>query len=160
PNSHYLFGNQVLRLESFSQTQTLLSAPIAIPEANHTYTASVIPGAGGDWQTTLTLSVVDAVTGQVLGTTSGTGVDRGIMNPVTFFATTTNAVRLKIEVTPGAGTTTSVELDRAAIMRSFDYGVLTTRDWSGDIPGFGNLSAAAQAANRAPSNVTIQGGQI
>ena len=44
PNSDYLFGNQVLRLNNFSTAQTIISDPISIPEANHDYTASIIPG--------------------------------------------------------------------------------------------------------------------
>ena len=57
PNSDYLFGNQVLRLNNFSTAQTIISDPISIPEANHDYTASIIPGGQGDPAGTTTLTI-------------------------------------------------------------------------------------------------------
>ena len=56
PNTDYLFGNQVLRLNNFSTAQTIVSDPISIPEANHDYTASIIPGGQGDPAGTTTLT--------------------------------------------------------------------------------------------------------
>src|SRR5262249_48136633 len=66
-NTSYLFGNQVLRLGDFTGTQRIVSDAIAIPQAGRIYAATITP-AQGDYRTTLSLSVIDTVTGAVLAT--------------------------------------------------------------------------------------------
>ncbi len=184
PNTDYLFGNQVLRLNNFSTPQTIVSDPISIPEANHDYTASIIPGGQGDpaGTTTLTFQVIDLTTGLVLATSDDNSiVNRGIVDPVTFFATTTDPVELQVVVDPNSSSAaaeayaaangmtvyaTTVNLDDAAIMRSFDYGVVATQLWGtttnppgngGDFGmGFFNLPAAAQAVYKNAANFILQ----
>src|SRR5208283_4038639 len=77
PNTHYLFGKQVLRLKDFRSTQRIVSSPVAIPATQHTHVATITPAAG-DYRTTLTLTVVDAETGHILGQGKSNNVERGI----------------------------------------------------------------------------------
>ena len=160
-NTNYLFGNQVLRLSNFSTTQTIISDPIAIPEANYTYEAIIIPGGGGDAGTSIKISVIDATDGTVLVQPTalpGLNVNRGQVNPIAYRATTTHAVRLKIDVTPASGVTTTVDLDHASLMRTFDYGIIATVLSGSDFPGFSNLPSSTQSLSRRPENFTVKNG--
>src|SRR5262249_46160806 len=76
PNTSFLFGNQVLQLRNFSTTQRLLSQAVTLPTLNRTYTATITPAQGSD-KTTLKFSVIDAVTGAVLGSGVSANVVRG-----------------------------------------------------------------------------------
>jgi len=155
PNTSYLYGNQVLRLPNISGKVTLISDRITIPKANHTYVASITPGNTPDWRTDITLSVIDADSRNVLQTfdyehqtlVPATGksdnVERGFSAVAEFTPTTTNDVRLKVEVTPFAGVTTTVDLDYAAVMASFDYGVMASQEWDRQIGGFENFPPRA-----------------
>jgi VCBS repeat-containing protein len=160
PNDSYLFGTQVLRLESFSTAQTIVSDPISIPVAGHTYVAHITPGARGDYRTAMELSVIDGVTGEVLATSTRGNAERGILTPAKFTPTTTNPVRLKLVVTPAAGVTTTVDLDDAVVARSYDYGIMATREWSGQLPGYSNLSNAAKAAYNKVNNFALRNGNV
>ncbi|MEN6451435.1 MAG: right-handed parallel beta-helix repeat-containing protein, partial [Thermoguttaceae bacterium] len=115
PNSYYFYGNQVLQLTNVNGTQSIVSDPIAIPTANHEY-AATLTFKSLNATSTVTFSVIDSVTGAVLGT-SKEGV-------VQFTPTTTNAVRLKIDVT--APQTDTVILDYASLSASRDYGVVAS----------------------------------
>ena len=128
-NTHYLFGNQVLRLSNFSTTQTITSNAISIPTANHTYTATITPGGDqSDAGSNVTLSVVDTVTGQTLGSAASAAVQRGFSAVVTFTPTTTNPVKLQVVVAPVSGTDT-IDLDEATLTPSYDYGVVVFGAW-------------------------------
>src|SRR5262245_27336968 len=96
PDTSLLSGQQVLRLSNFSTAQRIVSDPIAIPQAGRTYTATITP-ANPSARSTLQLTVVDAVTGQVLGSATSANPARGFSAVVTFTPTTTNAVRLQID---------------------------------------------------------------
>jgi hypothetical protein len=159
PNSMYLFGKQVLSLPSISQSKQITSSKIAIPQANHTYTATITPLAGQQ-DTTITLSVIDAVTGQVLGSATSYDPQRGFSAVVNFTPTTTNPVKLQVVATPPSGQTDTVYLDDATLTSSYDYGIIASQQWSGQIPGFSNLSTAAQAGYRVTSGFTVQNGSI
>ena len=93
----------------------------------------------------MTIQVIDVTTLQVLATSDANSiVNRGIVDPVTFFATTTDPVELQVVVDPNSSSAaavayaaangmtvyaTTVDLDDAALMRSFDYGVVATQLW-------------------------------
>jgi hypothetical protein len=156
----YLYGSQVLQLSNFSTTQTILSDPITIPQAGHLYTATITPAHTNSWLTTVTLSVVDAVTGQVLATGSSANPYRGFSAVTTFYATTSDPVRLRVDVTPPAGQTDSVDLDYAQLTPSFDYGVLASHQWWGNVPGYANLPPGVQSAYRNVSDFTVRNGSI
>jgi PKD repeat protein len=172
PNTNYLFGNQVLRLTNFSTPQTITSATIPITLTNHTYEATITPGNNSvAYGTTLTISVIDSVTGKVLGTGSSANTQRGFSAIAAFTPTTTDAVELQVVVTPPSGTTTSVDLDAATLTVSYDYGILASGAYSGDMPGSGsayqNLPASIQALYTADrialltaGNFTLENGSV
>ena len=115
----------------------------------------------------MTISVIDNVTQAVLATGNDANVERGILAPVTFFATTTDAVRIKVEVTPYNGETETVALDHAFLSRSYDYGAIISYASPGDFgPGYDNLSQAAKDAYTniwaaaPPNTMTIQNGSL
>ncbi len=162
-NTSYLFGDQVLRLENFSTAQTIVSDPISIPRANHTYAASITLGGRGHWQTKATLSVIDVVTGEVLASGDSANVERGFSAVAHFTPTTTNAVRLELVVTPSDGITTSVDIDYATVMASYDYGILATNQWGPQLPGYENLPANVKDSHGmygTAANFTVKNGAI
>ena len=156
PNSHYMYGKQMLRLSSFSTAQTIWSDAISIPVANRTYKATIVPKG---YPATLQLAVVDSVTSATLASTTfdEVNVDRGFIANVGFTPTTTNAVKLKITITP-TGTTT-VDLDYATVTASSDYGIVASHDYW-NFPGqLENVSAITTAASHA-ANFTVKNGFI
>jgi Calx-beta domain/Beta-agarase/YXIM esterase-like, galactose-binding domain-like len=157
-NTSLLFGNQVLRLSSYSSAQRVISDPISIPLAGRSYTATITP-ANPDSHSTLTLSVIDSVTGQVLGTATSGSAARGFSPVVTFTPTTTNPVRLQVDVAPLAGTDT-LDLDQATLTVAGDYGILASPAYSGDILGWNALTPAAQSASRQAADFTVTNGFI
>lgn len=159
-NEHYLQGEQVLRIEDATTTQVIVSAPISIPRAQHTYTASFIPGGYADWRTGMQLSVIDKVTNEVLAVGDKGNASRGIFEPVTFYAETTHPVRLQIEITPPDGIPISMDLDQVSLTASFDYGIVATQLWHGELPGHANFSEAAKTAYRVAENFSVHGGSI
>lgn len=119
-----MWGDWMLRMENISTTQTIVSQPIAIPKANVEYAAVITPkGPSG---TTVKLSVVDASSGVVLASANSRDVNRGFSAFIQFVPTTTNSVRLHVEVTPPTDKTATVDLDYAALIRSRDYGVVAS----------------------------------
>ena len=64
-NTYYMWGSKVLKFTGITATETILSDAISIPAANREYTATVTPK--GAWDDVVRLSVIDAVTGAVLG---------------------------------------------------------------------------------------------
>src|SRR5262249_26647067 len=99
PNTSHLFGGQVLHLGPFSGIQRIVSGPVAIPMAGRTYTATITP-SGVDSTSTLRLTVLDAVTGAVLGSGTSNSTPRGYSAVATFTPLTTDPVQLRIEVIP------------------------------------------------------------
>jgi hypothetical protein len=157
-NTSFLFGNQVLRLSDYSTPQRIVSDPIAIAQAGRLYTATITP-ANPNTRSTLKLTVVDAVTGKVLGSATSADASRGYSAVVTFTPVTTNAVRLQVDVTPAAGVIDALDLDQGTLTISADYGILASPNGS-DIPGWINLPAAVQAASRKAANFTVKDGFI
>ena len=167
-NTNFLFGNQVLRLSNFSTTQTIVSSPISGLVAGHTYTSTITP-AGVNSSSSVTLNVIDTVTGAMLGSAASAAVQRGFSAVVTFTPTTTDPVELQVVVTPTT-TPDTLDLDQATLTPSYDYGVVASRAW-GNLPGGGdfglgylNLGAAVQAIwnsdRMSVTNVTIENGSI
>src|SRR5439155_27209675 len=115
PDTHHLFGNQVLRLTSFAGPQRIVSAPVALPQVGHSYAASITSTEWGQAAAGLTLSVIDAVTGQVLARGAAPDASRGYAAVVRFVPTTAHAVRLQIDVTPPRGQAVSLDLDGAML---------------------------------------------
>ena len=157
PNNYYLWGNQVLQFSNLTGTQTVLSAPIAIPAANYSYAATISCETINC--STVTLSVVDSVTGAVLASSSVSETGEGIV--AAFTPTTTDPVRL--QVTVAANGTDTVELDQAALNVAGDYGIVAATDWydmptqsANALPNWDQIQPAMAAAQ----NLTICNGSI
>lgn len=158
-NTSYLFGKQVLRLKSFRSAQCIVSDPIAVPETDHTYTATITP-SGDDYRTIVMLTVLDAQTGKVLGKGRSPNVERGISAVAHFQPGASRKVRLQIEVTPPAGKTHNLDLDYATVAVSYDYGIVASNAWSGDIPGWNNLPATLRGSRKMMSDFTLKNGSV
>src|SRR5262249_20842958 len=139
--------------------QRIVSDPISIPVAKHTYVATITP-AHGNWQTKVTLSVIDVVTAKVLAAKDADSVERGFSAVARFVPLTAHSVRLQVDVTPPPGKPDTIDLDYAALMASDDYGVLASCVWEGEMPGYVNLTPQAQAAYRNAAHFTLRNGQI
>ncbi|HKB36713.1 MAG TPA: NosD domain-containing protein, partial [Gemmataceae bacterium] len=159
PDTSLLFGQQVLRLSNFSTPQRIISDPITIPQAGRAYAATITP-ANPSARSTLKLTVVDAVTGQVLGSATSTNAPHGFSAVVRFTPSTTDSVRLQADVTTQPGVTDTLDLDQATLTVSDDYGILASPASGSDIPGWVNLSSAAQAAAHNAANFTVKDGLI
>jgi hypothetical protein len=108
--------------------ETMLSAPVAIPTAGIAYEGIItVKGSPSNFATTITLSVLDAVSGAVLGTyTQATAnVDNGPTLVVPFKPTTTNPVRLQLDITPPVSKPCTIYIDGASVDRVGAYGVTT-----------------------------------
>jgi hypothetical protein len=149
PNTDGLFGSQVLRLTHFNQagSQTVVSAPIPIAEANHTYAASVSMSAPGGTQVNPLADVVIQVYRASDNTLLATGSTGGGYNAngslATFTPTSTDPVYLKITVTAESGNPT-IDLDHVSLSPSYDYGVVATNEWG--FSGNTNLPSSMQWA--------------
>ena len=159
PNTRLLFGNQVLRVSNFTTAQRIVSDPISIPLAGHTYTASITP-ANPNSKVFVTISVIDTATGQVLGSGTSDSAARGFSALAHFTATTTNPVRLQIDVASQYGNTQSVDLDQATLTVSGDYGIMASHAWSGDILGYSNFAGQVGTAYKNASGFTVKNGFI
>jgi hypothetical protein len=160
-NSRLLFGKRVLRLESFGTTQRIVSDPIQVDWPGRAHMASITP-ANPEARAKLTLSVLDALTGEVLGKGTSSNPSRGFAALAKFTPRRAGAVRLQIDVTPIANVTTSLDLDEATLTVVGDYGVLASRAWTGELAGFTGLSSRAQAAYRArkAGHVCVRNGKL
>ena len=159
PNTSYLFGNQVLRLSNYRTPQRIYSDPIAITEVGHTYTATITP-AGVNSGSSVQLSVIDERTGQVLGSGVSAAAWRGFSAVAQFTPTTSDPVRLQVDVTPPRGASDSIDLDQATLTVSNDYGIIASDAPADGIPGLDNLSAAAQQNYRNAANFTLEDGSV
>jgi hypothetical protein len=164
PNTNLLFGSRVLRLTAFSSAQTVVSAPVAMPQANRTYEATITPahagGTNASCSTSLSLSVVDALTGQVLARGTSADVGRGFSATAHFLATTTDPVRLVVVAAPKPGSTDTIDLDAATLTQADDYGVLASAEWKSGVPGYANLPTAAGQVFQKAANFTIENGSV
>ena len=158
PHPYYMYGNQMLKLSSFSTPQTIWSDAISIPLANREYTATIVPEGIWPSDATVELAVVDAVTMATIHTytTDSGGVNRGYIATSRFTPTTTNPVKLKIVVTPTG--TANVDLDYATLTASRDYGIVATPDY-GYLPSQLQTSVITNAAAKAAS-FTIKNGSL
>jgi hypothetical protein len=171
PNTHYLSGKQVLRISNFTTRQRLVSEPIASARPGHTYAAIITPGGHARYETQLRLSVIDTSSGRVLGSGESRNVERGFSAVAHFTPTSPGPVRLQIDCTPappqsdrgqenGAHDPDALDLDDAVILPSFDYGILATRTWDGEIKGWSNLPQARLSTYRSAANFTVRNGKL
>ena len=160
-NTRYLFGRRVLRLASFRTPQQLLSDPIKVFRPGRAHTATITP-ANPDTHCSVTLSVLDAATGKVLGTGTSTDPARGFSAVAHFTPGSASAVRLRVDVVPVGGATTSLDLDGATLAVSGDHGVLASRTWPGNLPGWGGLPRHIQAAyqRKRAARFTLKNGRL
>lgn len=122
------WGDWMLRVAvPASTTYTIVSDPIAIPTAGPEYCAMIQPKIAAG-SATVTISVVDDVTDAVLATANSSDPDRGTLAFVPFVPTTTNAVRLKVDLIAG-GSGGTVDLDHADLTRSREYGIVVSPSW-------------------------------
>jgi hypothetical protein len=161
PNTSYLFGRQVLRLSSFRTPQRLVSDPVVLRQAGRGHAATITP-AGPDSPCTLTLSVVDTVTGRVLGRGTSSSVSRGLSAVARFTPSSANPVRLQVDVTPLRGAAASVDLDGATLAVEGDCGILASRVWDGELPAWGSLPPPVQATygKKAVARFTVRNGRV
>ncbi len=148
-NTTNLYGNQVLRfsnLTSSSATQTIVSAPISIPEANHTYAASVSMSAPGGTQNspigTVIIQVYQVSNNALLATGTVGGGYNADGSIASFTPKTTAQVYLKILVAASTSSKTTLDIDDVQLTPSYDYGVVASNEWN--FNGYANLPAAVQ----------------
>ena len=125
------WGNQLLQIPGITGTDTIVSSAIAIPQANRDYTAAIsvkVPDVN-NYTATVALSVIDTVTGAVLGTADSPAADRGYAPTVTFTPTTTDPVELKVTITAVGGQTFIADADYASVVPSGDYGIVASPSW-------------------------------
>jgi hypothetical protein len=150
-----MWGNYMLDISNFTTTQTLISSAVAIPAAGREYAATITPKSSA--VASVELDVVDTVTGLTLAQGFSADSDRGFSAVTQFTPTTTDAVELRVIITPNAGATASVDLDYAALFASRDYGILATATWSGNLPSqLQSLPASYQDA----ANFTLENGSV
>jgi hypothetical protein len=159
PNTSFLFGNQVLRLSNFKTPQRISSDPIPITQVGHTYTATITP-AGINAGSKVELAVLDARTGQVLGSGVSAAAFRGFSAVAQFTPRTSDPVILRIKVTPPKGATDSLDLDAATLTVSDDYGIVASDAPADGLPGLDNLSRAARKQYRKAANFTLENGSV
>ena len=145
-------GAQSLQLSSITTAESIVSDAIAIPSAGREYTATITPRQSYGVGTKL--SVIDTVTGAVLGTATSTD-ERAFSVVVSFTPTTTHAVKLQVDVTPREGKADTIFLDNATLTISRDYGIVAAPSWY--LPS--QLSTLLPNGLRA-SNVTVINGSI
>jgi hypothetical protein len=151
-----MWGQWMLQFSNFSTIQTFFSDPMAIPMPNHEYAAAITPK--GTDSCTVQLSVIDAVTGVVLGTGVSASPDRGFSAVATFVPATTDPIKLQIDLIPRSGTA-SMALDYAAVMPSRDFGIVATQAWTGDLPAH-LLTPEFRACYRTAAGFTLLNGQV
>jgi hypothetical protein len=155
----YLVDPQILQVPNVASTKTITSGNLSIPQTGHTYTATVTPVAV-NYGSSMSLSVIDAVTGKVLGTAASRDPNRGFSGVVTFVPTTLDPVKFQVTISPPSGQPTTFYIDSATLTESDDYGIIASNQWSGQVPGFSNLPAAVQSAYGGASNIIIRNGAL
>ena len=94
-----LLGTKCLGIVNFSTAQTIISDAISIPEANHTYSAVILPYVTAG-TVSVQISILDAATGTVIKAGDVQNINYGSINAEYFIPTTTNPVKLKFVITP------------------------------------------------------------
>jgi len=158
-NWHYgWWGNQLLEIPGIAGTATIVSSAITIPQAGRDYAAAIsvkVPEVNGQYAD-VTLSVIDAVTGAVLGIANSASATRGYAPVVIFTPTTTNSVKLKVAITAAGGQTFIANADYASLTTANEYGIFASWDtW--------NLSTQLQTPavlNARVTSVTIKNGSV
>lgn len=158
-NTRYLQGKRVLRVSCASGPQRIVSDPIKVSRSSHTFAAAITP-AGNDHRTSLRLTVLDAGTSQVLGQGASRNVQRGFSAVAHFVPKATDAIRVQVDIDPLEAREEVVDLDDAAVFPSYDYGIVATRRWDGEIAGWSNLPPHATRGYRAAANFRVVGGKI
>jgi hypothetical protein len=153
-----MWGHWMLHLPDITARKSVVSGPIDIPLAGVEYAALITPKSS--YLPTVTLSVVDAVTGTMLGKNESKDPDRGFSPVVKFTPATTSPVRLVVDVAPSGSNakTATVDLDYAAIYRTGSHGVIATPSpWT--LPPHLRTPALEKNAGRVV-NAQIRGGSI
>ncbi len=156
-----MWGANALFFSNYSAIQTIVSSPISIPVANREY-AVTVTGKGG-WNQAIEIQMIDTVTGQNLPMTNvnRASVDRGYGRVESFMPTTTNPVKMQIQLIPNAAAViTQTFLDYAQIFPLGDYGVIASPS-SGQLPVHlqtTEIKAAAKRLANGPS--TIKNGSL
>lgn len=117
----YLFGNYACGFLSFSGSQTIVSDPIAIPEANKTYSATVWYQGGGSGKS-VRIQVYDDVTNTLLA--GYTNTVQGGAAYTYFTPTTTNDIR--VEVTCTCASTGSLRIDDVRVRYAYTPAIMCT----------------------------------
>jgi hypothetical protein len=159
PNENHLFGTRVLRLKEVSTPQRIMSGPVTLPRGPHTYAATITP-AHGTYEAKVVITVVDADNSRTLASAESRSVERGFACVAHFSPGSTRRVRLVVDVAPPPGKSETIDLDGAAIFRSYDYGILATRTWSGELPGWSNLPPQLEESYRRAARLTVRGGKV
>lgn len=125
-----MWGNYMLQMNNFTSTQTITSDWITIPEASREYAATITPRGTSNVQVEVR---VLADTGSGLqtiasGIAAPSDVGRGF-SAVAQFTPVAGVTQVKIQViaTLASGTSGSVDMDYAALLRSRDFGVMATQ---------------------------------
>lgn len=136
--------------------ETMISNSIAIPTSGIPYEGVIT--VKGTNQTVVTLSVVDATTGAVLGTNT---INPNILSGgppiyVQFTPANTDPVQLKLDITPSANTATEIDMDYANVSRSRVYGV----DFGWNKSNFRATSSTTSGSGATAGAMTITDGVI
>jgi hypothetical protein len=124
-----------------------------------TYTATITP-AGVNSGSSVELLVLDARTGETLGSGVSSASFRGFSAVASFTPTNSDPVRLKVLVIPPKGAKDTLDLDAATLTVSDDYGIIASDSPADGLPGLNNLSAAAQKEYRKAANFTLENGSV
>jgi hypothetical protein len=172
PNDNYMYGSKVLRLSNISTAQYIVSDTIALTASGREYAATITPKSVNDYDA-VKLSVIDAVTGEVITPLRLSSYDssnvfgtspspyRGYSAVVVFVPTATqvsHGVKLRVDVTPQAGKSSTFSLDYATLTPSRDYGVMAAWD-EGYFPTQLNTTAIHNAITKA-NGPTLKNGVI
>lgn len=131
-----MWGTKMLQITSFSTNQTITSDWVNITDTGREYAAVVTPRSNSTSAVSVQINVlVETSPGvfQVIssGTASAADVGRGF-SAVALFAPAPGVTRVKIQIvaTLAPGATASLDLDRAEVLRSRDFGIMATTTYS------------------------------
>jgi hypothetical protein len=138
-----------LRMTAFKQSdgpQVLTSAPVLITQAGHTYAASVATTTprgtqSGDPLATVRVDVL-STQGQLLALGSDGGGYNAAGSLAEFFLAQAASVVIRITVTALSDSPTTIDLGRANLCASYDYGVLASNYYN--VEGHNNLPPQMQ----------------
>ncbi len=143
--TNMLWGDKVLRLDSFTTDQVLVSDAITIDAADtgKEYAAHFSYGGVSGTNPTLTLDVLDASDDSVIATRTGGGA-QGMVRALYFIPGVSS---VKIRITFATTGTTTVDIDFVTLRRSRCSGIIASRQWAGEgtWPAWESLSAGEQS---------------